>query len=52
MEIFREVEEDEKVIDRIAAAQREELEKEIEELKAESLEAEQEIEELVGSSPF
>ena len=43
------------VIDTIAAAQQEELEeleKEIEELKAVSLEAEREIEELVGSSPF
>ena len=40
------------VIDTIAAAQQEELEKEIEELKAVSLEAEREIEDLVGSSPF
>ena len=36
MEIFREVELDEEVIDRIAAAQREELEQEISGLKAEA----------------
>jgi DNA polymerase-3 subunit epsilon len=36
MEIFREVEQDEKVIDRITAAQREELEQEIAGLKAEA----------------
>lgn len=40
------------MIGQIVAAQQEELEQEIEELKAESLEAEKEIEELVGSSPF
>jgi hypothetical protein len=36
MEIFREVEQDEEVIGRIAAAQREELEQEIEVLQAEA----------------
>jgi hypothetical protein len=36
MEIFREVERDENVIDRIAAAQREELEQEIATLQAEA----------------
>jgi hypothetical protein len=51
-EVFLFAEKDAAVIDTIAAAQQEELEKEIEELKALSLEAEQEIEELVGSSPF
>ena len=45
-------EQDEAVIERIVAAQREELEQEIEGLKAEAGAAEQEIEELVGSSPF
>lgn len=40
------------MIGQIVAAQQEELEQEIEALKAESLEAEKEIEELVGSSPF
>jgi hypothetical protein len=40
------------VIDTIAAAQQEELEKEIEELKAEARAGEREIEELVGRSPF
>jgi hypothetical protein len=40
------------VIDTIAAAQQEELEKEIDGLQAEALETEQEIEELVGRSPF
>ncbi len=52
MEIFREVEQDEKVIDRIAAAQREELEQEIADLQEEARVREAEIEELVGSSPF
>jgi hypothetical protein len=52
MEIFREVEQDEQVIDRIAAAQREELEQEIATLQAEAGAREKEIEELVGSSPF
>jgi DNA polymerase-3 subunit epsilon len=52
MEIFREVEQDEKVIDRIAAAQREELEQEIAALEKEARAREEEIEELVGASPF
>jgi FtsZ-binding cell division protein ZapB len=52
MEIFHEVEQDDKVIDRIAAAQREELEREIANLRAEARAREEEIEELVGSSPF
>jgi hypothetical protein len=51
-EVFLFAEKDAAVIDTIAAAQQEELEKEIEELKVVSLEAEKEIEELVGSSPF
>jgi len=52
MEIYREVEQDEKVIDRIAAAQREELEQEIAGLQAEARAREEEIEELVGGAPF
>jgi DNA polymerase-3 subunit epsilon len=52
MEIYREVEQDEQVIDRIAAAQREELEQEIAALENEARAREDEIEELVGSSPF
>jgi hypothetical protein len=52
MEIFREVEQDENVIDRIAAAQREELEREIGKLQEEARTKEKEIEELVGVSPF
>ena len=40
------------VIDTIAAAQQEELEKEISGLEVEALETAQEIEELVGISPF
>jgi hypothetical protein len=52
MEIFREVEQDEKVIAQIAAAQRGELEREIAGLKDEARAKETEIEELVGSSPF
>jgi DNA polymerase-3 subunit epsilon len=51
MEIFREVEQDEQVIDRIAAAQREELEQEIAALEKQARAREEEIEELVGSSP-
>jgi len=43
---------DEKVIDRIAAAQREELEQEIAALENEARAREEEIEELVGASPF
>jgi hypothetical protein len=52
MEIFGEAEQDEKVIDRITAAQREEVEREIAGLEVEAREAEKEIEELVGSVPF
>ncbi|MEX1114147.1 MAG: hypothetical protein WEB53_02790 [Akkermansiaceae bacterium] len=48
MEIFREFERDEEVIDRITAAQREELEQEIGELKVEAEWVEMEIVELVG----
>ena len=51
MEIFREVEQDEKVIDRISAAQREELEQEMAGLQAEARAREEEIEELVGRVP-
>ena len=51
MEIFREVEQDENVIDRISAAQREELEQEIAGLQAEARAREEEIEELVGRVP-
>ncbi len=52
MEIFWETEQEDGVIDRIAAAQREEVEREIAGLKVEAREAEKEIEELVGSPPF
>jgi DNA polymerase-3 subunit epsilon len=52
MEIFREVEQDEKVIDRIAAAQREELEQEIANLQAEAERVAEEARELVGEVPF
>ena len=52
MEIFREIEKDEKVIDRIAAAQREELEQEIGELEFEAKRVKMEIVELVGNVPF
>ena len=51
-EVFLFAEKDAAVIDTIAAAQQEELEKEISGLKVEALETEKEIEELVGSSPF
>ena len=51
-EVFLFAEKDAAVIDTIAAAQQEELKKEIEGLKVEALETEKEIEELVGSSPF
>ena len=51
-EVFLFAEKDAAVIDTIAAAQQEELEKEIVGLQAEALETEKEIEELVGSSPF
>jgi hypothetical protein len=52
MEIFREVEQDENVIGRISAAQREELEQEVASLQAEARAREEQIEELVGASPF
>ena len=52
MEIFREVEQDEEVIDRIAAAQREELEREIAGLEAEAERVAEEARELAGEVPF
>jgi DNA polymerase-3 subunit epsilon len=52
MEIFREVEQDEKVIDQIAAAQREELEEEIATLQAEAERVAEEARELAGEVPF
>lgn len=52
MEIFREVELDENVIDRIAAAQREELEGEIAGLKIEADRVAEEARELAGEVPF
>ena len=52
MEIFREVEEDEDVIDRVAAAQREELEQEIGELEKDAERIAVEARELAGEVPF
>ena len=52
MEIFREVEQDENVIGRIATAQREELEQETAGLQTEARAREEEIEELVATLPF
>ncbi len=52
MEIFREVEQDEEVIGRIAAAQREELEQEIAGLQAEAEQVAEEARELAGEVPF
>ncbi len=52
MEIFREVEQDENVIDRIVAVQREELELEIATLQAEAERVAEEARELVGEMPF
>jgi len=52
MEIFREVEQDESVIERIAAAQREELEEEIAGLKVEAARVAAEARELAGEVPF
>ncbi len=52
MEIFREVEQNEQIIDRIAAAQREELEQEIVGLQADAERAGQEARELAGDVPF
>jgi hypothetical protein len=50
-EIYREMEQDEKVIDRIAAAQREELEQEIATLQAEAERVAKEARELAGEVP-
>ena len=52
MEIFREVEQDEKVIDQIAAAQRTELEQEISALQDEADRVEEEARQLAGEVPF
>ena len=52
IEIFHEVEQDENVIDRIAAAQREELELEIATLQAEAERVAEEARELAGELPF
>lgn len=52
MDIFREVEQDEKVIERIAAAQRDELEQEIATLQAEAERVAEEARELAGEVPF
>ena len=52
MEIFREEEQDENVIDRIAAVQREELEQEIAGLQAEAERVAEEARELAGEVPF
>lgn len=52
MEIFREVEQDEKVIDQIAAAQRTELEQEIVTLQAEAERVAEEARQLAGEMPF
>jgi hypothetical protein len=52
MEIFRETEQDENVIERIAAEQREELEQEIASLNAEAERVAEEARELVGDVPF
>ena len=51
-EIYQAAEEDESVIGRIVAAQREELEKEIGELKVEAERIAGEAQELVGELPF
>ena len=52
MEIFHEVEQDESVIERVAAAQREELETEITGLKTEAEQTAEEARELAGEVPF
>jgi cell division protein FtsB len=52
MEIYREVEQDEQVIDRIAAEQRDELEHEIATLQAEAERVAEEARELAGEVPF
>ena len=51
-EVFRAAEEDESVIGRIVAAQREDLEREIGELKTEAERIAGEARELVGELPF
>ncbi len=51
-EVFRAAEEDESVIGRIVVAQREELEREIGELKVEAERIAEEAGELVGEVPF
>jgi len=51
-EVFRAAEEDESVIGRIVSTQREELEKEIEGLKAEAEQRAEEARELAGEVPF
>ena len=51
-EIYQAAEEDESVIGRIVAEQKEELAKEIEELKAEAERKAEEARELVGELPF
>lgn len=52
MEIFHEVEDDESVIERVTAAQREELETEITGLQTEAEQAAEEARELAGEVPF
>ena len=52
MEIFREVEQDEEVIDRIVAGQQEGLEKEIAGLQAVAERVAEEARELAGEVPF
>lgn len=52
MEIFREVERDDQAIERIAAAQREELEREIAGLEKEAERVAEEARELAGELPF
>ena len=51
-EVYQFAEKDAAVLDRIAAAQREELEREIGELKAEAERRAAEVEELAGRVPF
>ena len=51
-EVFQFAERDAAVIDTIATAQKEELEKEIEELRAEAERRAAEVEELAGDLPF
>ena len=51
-EVFRAAEEDESVIGQIVSVQREEVEREIGELKAEAERISEEARELVGEVPF